>query len=125
MFFFLDKHHDKLTWMIVGIGLILFFLRRDMLTFVLTLYICLQGIQHRRLIKKKIKATSWGKRILYVLCFLLLIVVLAYSTTHMLAWAHTHHVFIVFQFIMIYLLILLGRFLLSHVIPKVMNKLHE
>lgn len=53
MFFFLDKHYDKLTWMIVGIGLIPFFVMRDMLTFVLTLYICLQGIQHRRLIKRK------------------------------------------------------------------------
>ena len=57
MFFFLDKHYDKLTWMIVGIGLIPFFVMRDMLTFVLTLYICLQGIQHRRLIKKKIKSS--------------------------------------------------------------------
>ncbi|MGG0333151.1 hypothetical protein [Priestia aryabhattai] len=125
MLFFLDKHHAKLTWMIVGIGLVLFFVRRETLTFVLISYVCLQGIQHRRLINKKIKATSWAKRLLYAICFLLLIAVLAYSTMHMLAWAHRHHVFIVFQFIIIYWLLLFGKFLFYHFIPKAMNKLSE
>ncbi|NEW02809.1 hypothetical protein GYH73_018040 [Bacillus megaterium] len=125
MFSFLDKHHNKLTWMIVGIGIVLFFVRRETLTFVTTGYVCLQVIQHRKRIKKKIKATSWGKRLIYVLCFLLLITILSYSTIHTLAWAHKHHVFIILQFMMIYLLLLLGRFLLYHFIPKAMNKLSE
>ncbi|WVE35415.1 hypothetical protein U5A85_22360, partial [Priestia megaterium] len=76
-------------------------------------------------INKKIKATSWAKRLLYAICFLLLIAVLAYSTMHMLAWTHRHHVFIVFQFIIIYWLLLLGEFLFYHFIPKAMNKLSE
>ncbi|WP_156430958.1 hypothetical protein [Paenibacillus sp. FJAT-26967] len=73
MFRWIDKHYEKLTWMILLAGAILFFTARAYIGFSVTAYLIVSIVKERKAIRTRIKGTSARGKLYYLIGFMLLI----------------------------------------------------
>ena len=80
---FIDKYYEKITWLIILVGLILLFVANDYLILVLYLYLLIRALKSRDSILKILRTTPLSNMVIYatgMIVFIIALVAIMFSS---------------------------------------------
>jgi len=80
---FIDKYYEKITWLIILLGLILLFVANDYLILVFYLYLLIRALKSRDSIRKLLRTTPRSNMIIYatgMIVFIIALVAIMFSS---------------------------------------------
>lgn len=80
---FIDKYYEKITWLIILVGLILLFVANDYLILVLYLYLLIRALKSRDSILKILRTTPLSNMVIYatgMIVFIITLVAIMFSS---------------------------------------------
>lgn len=80
---FIDKYYEKITWLIILVGLILLFVAYDYLILVLYLYLLIRALKSRDSILKILRTTPLSNMVIYatgMIVFIIALVAIMFSS---------------------------------------------